>query len=38
LPQNNGQNNNLAVSSQTETLSAPIVKVWKNSRDYPVIS
>jgi NADH dehydrogenase len=27
LPQNNGQNNNLAVSNQTETLSPPIVKV-----------
>jgi NADH dehydrogenase len=30
LPQNNSQNNNnLAVSNQTETLSPPIVKVWK---------
>jgi NADH dehydrogenase len=27
LPQNNGQNNNLVVSNQTETLSPPIVKV-----------
>jgi NADH dehydrogenase len=39
LPQNNGQNNNnLAVSNPKETLSPPIVKVWKNSRDYLVIS